>query len=164
MLFVLLRVLVGILGLAVCTTATCGPARADALDIAMRSLCGKRGPRVVPLIRASSARFGVDPLLVGALIAAESRCRPHVVGARGEIGLGQIHPRGSAAVGFSLAMLHTPAGNVDATAKHLARCLALCGFAGGALSVYSGRRYCRESPYSRRVLGMLPTESLEGDG
>jgi len=155
MLLVLLRLLVGVLGTAICTSATCGPARADTLDRVLRDLCGRRGTEIAPLVRESSHRFLLRPTLLASLIAAESRCRKDAVGARGELSLGQILPSGSAARGYTLEQLRDPATNVEAAAKHLARCLTLCGFTAGGLSVYAGWRHCRESSYSRRVLGML---------
>lgn len=43
-----------------------------------------------PQIRAAASRYGVDPLLVKAVIWRESRFNPAVRGSRGEIGLMQI--------------------------------------------------------------------------
>ncbi len=46
--------------------------------------------RFAPQIRAAAARYGVDPLLIRAVIWRESRFNPQSRGASGEIGLMQI--------------------------------------------------------------------------
>lgn len=129
------------------------PAKADQLDRALRRMCGKRGQPIAGLVRAEAHRYLLHPVLLAKLIAAESRCRSDARGALGELGLGQILPRGSAAVpGLDLL---DPATNVRLTAAHLARLEVLCGSIAGALSVYAGHRLCRPTRYSRRVLSML---------
>lgn len=130
------------------------PARASTAD-SLRTLCGSRAVDLAPLVQATARRFLLHPQFLASVIAAESTCRPRAIGARGEIGLGQIKPDGSAAAGYTRAQLFDPATNLEATARHLARLHVLCGSFAGALSVYSGRRKCRPSTYSRHVLGLL---------
>ena len=46
--------------------------------------------RFLPDIRSAAQRYGVDPLLVRAVVWRESRFRPEARGTKGEIGLMQI--------------------------------------------------------------------------
>jgi hypothetical protein len=150
-----IRLALAVIGLVLTATSTCGPARADQLDRAMHVLCGARGDAIVDTVRAEARHHLLHPIVLAQLVAAESRCKVEAKGAAGEIGLGQIKPDGSAARGRTVAQLRDPAINLHLTAAHLARLEVFCGGIVGALSVYSGRRQCRESSYSKRVLGML---------
>jgi soluble lytic murein transglycosylase len=49
-----------------------------------------RERKFIPQIRAAAKRYGVDPLLVKAIVWRESRFKPDVRGRRGELGLMQI--------------------------------------------------------------------------
>jgi hypothetical protein len=131
------------------------PVHADTLDDSLRLLCGPRGDAIAGIVRAEARRNLLHPVLLASVIAAESRCRPDAVGAKGEIGLGQLLPTGAGA-GYTRAQLRDPETNVKLTAAHLARCLLLCGdFVAGGLSVYRGVKRCKDSKGSRRVLGMV---------
>ena len=126
------------------------------IALALALLCGSGGKYLAPNIEAQAARYAVDPIVLVQLIAGESGCRRSALGAKGEIGLMQIKPGGSAASNVAPAKLWNVSVNIGLGAAHLARCLELCeGDYRGALSVYSGRRFCRPSSYSRRILGML---------
>jgi peptidoglycan lytic transglycosylase len=46
--------------------------------------------KFIPQIRAAARRYGVDPLLVKAIVWQESRFKPDVRGRKGELGLMQI--------------------------------------------------------------------------
>ena len=50
----------------------------------------ERGRRFLPQIRAAGKRYGVDPLLIKAVVWQESRFDPDVLGRKGEIGLMQL--------------------------------------------------------------------------
>jgi soluble lytic murein transglycosylase len=50
----------------------------------------RRERKFAPQIRAAAERYGVDPLLVKAVVWRESRFQPGARGAKGEIGLMQI--------------------------------------------------------------------------
>ena len=50
----------------------------------------RRERKFTPQIQAAASRYGVDPLLIRALIWRESRFRPGACGSKGEIGLMQI--------------------------------------------------------------------------
>jgi hypothetical protein len=131
------------------------PARADTLDDSLRLLCGPRGAPIADLVRTEARRNRLHPVLLASVIAAESRCRPNAIGAKGEVGLGQLMPTGAGA-GYTRAELLDPQTNLKLTAKHLAKCLLICGgFVPGGLSVYRGHRRCQDSKGSRKVLGLL---------
>jgi soluble lytic murein transglycosylase-like protein len=60
---------------------------------------------------ASGRRHGVPPEVLAAIAVGESGLNPHAVGAAGEIGIMQLHPRG---VGRVLARSTCSPGRVDA--------------------------------------------------
>jgi soluble lytic murein transglycosylase-like protein len=131
------------------------PARAsEALD-AIRVLC-PRHTAIAPLARAAAARHDVSPTLLVAVVAHESGCRWWARSGKGDVGLGQIRIGGSAAGKATVAELLDPARNLDLTAAHIARCLALCRGSSG-LSVYAGNRRCRSTRYSRAVMAKVQT-------
>jgi soluble lytic murein transglycosylase-like protein len=121
------------------------------------------------MVDRAAADHGIEPLHLVAVISAESRCRPNARHPRtGAIGLGQLLPAGSAnPAHISESRLYDPPTNINLTAAHLARCLALCGALGGgigeAISVYNGHRLvkrhgakrCPSARWAARVLGML---------
>lgn len=107
-----------------------------------------------------AARFDLPPELLAAVAAHESMFRRDAVGKLGELGFFQLKRRTIATLGYehlSDAGLMQPRINVHLGARHLARVRAICGNAPPIawLSVYSGRRKCRPSPYSRAVLRLL---------
>jgi soluble lytic murein transglycosylase-like protein len=115
-------------------------------------MCGPSAVRLAPLVRAEARRNLLHPVALVAVIAAESRCRSGVVNpVSGSIGLLQILPGGSADGGYPPDELRADDLNVRLGAAHLGRLLAFCGAWSGALSVFSGFRYCRSTRYSRRV-------------
>jgi len=79
-------------------------------------------------IKRASVRFGVDPVLVRAVIRAESGGRADVVSRRGAVGLMQLLPSTAAEYGPSLGLnqvdLKDPATNILLGTYHLARLLA----------------------------------------
>lgn len=130
------------------------PARVDALQ-ALRVLCPGR-LAMAPAFDRAAERHRVPAGLLVAMARNESTCNPGAIGKGGEVGLMQLRPGTIAAGKVQLSRLDLPAVNVDLGARHLARCLRLCGDVPAALGVYSGRRTCaqgRASGYARRVLG-----------
>ena len=129
------------------------PASAGPAERAISVLCPKS--KIDPSIVEKHARKHLlHPYLLVSLIANESGCDNTKTGALGEIGYGQIFPGRSAAKGLSRSYLKTEEGNIAATARHLARCLTLCGGLTG-LSIYAGHKKCMESTYSKNVLKNL---------
>lgn len=101
---------------------------------AMLAAVFRREHRYAPQIRAASARYGVDPRLVRALIRRESNFRADARGAKGEIGLMQVTP----AVGREYARAHglkrfrpdslfDPALNTEAGCWYLAKAMRRYG-------------------------------------
>ena len=128
-------------------------ARADTTtELALRRMCGPSAIRLAPLVRAEARRNLLSPVSLVAVMSVESRCRSSAVNpVSGAIGLMQILPHGSADGGYPPDELRADDLNVKLGAKHLARCLQLCGAWAGAVSVFGGFRRCRASRYSKRV-------------
>ena len=134
-----------------------GLARSDALDQALARRCGSKGAEWAPLIREMAHRFLLRPAVLGDLVGSESTCRPGAINRRsGAVGLGQIIPGKSAAPRLTLTDLLDARVNLEATARHLARCLLLCKALAAAVAVYDGSERCRANDWSRRVLGLFP--------
>lgn len=72
-------------------------------------------------ILAAAARKGVDPLLVAAIVQAESSFREDVVSHRGAVGLMQVMPRTAAQ--FGIADVRDPVRNLEAGMCYLAHLL-----------------------------------------
>ncbi len=70
-------------------------------------------------IQKYSKAFGLDPYLVYSLVWRESRFCPDALGAKGEIGLGQIMPATARFLGIPPQYLWDPEWNLYATAKYL---------------------------------------------
>lgn len=108
---------------------------------------------LAPTVEAASSQYEIDPVVLVALFARESACDPKAVNSRtGAIGLGQILPDGSAARGLTVGQLKNVETNITTTARHIAKCLLLCGSMVRALAVYHGRQYCRSDAYARGIL------------
>jgi soluble lytic murein transglycosylase-like protein len=104
-----------------------------------------------PKAAAAATRFGLDPALVTAVIAAESGRSVEAVSPRGAIGLMQVLPTTAAEVGVPDAA--SPATNLEAGCRYLSR---LLGYFGGdvelALAAYNAgpgavRRWGGVPPY-----------------
>lgn len=105
--------------------------------------------RIAVAVLRSSARYGLDPALVVAVIAAESGARPWVQSAKGAVGLMQVMPhmhRGMSLAG-SLASIET---NVEAGCLILADNIRRLGEARGILSYFWGSDI-RGAAYLERV-------------
>ena len=148
-----MRLLLFILGTIGCLQSCLGPARADDVPKILRERCGERGSALIGPVRSEARRWLLHPDLLARVVGHESRCDPAADSGVGDLGLGQIRLGTDAARGASRAELMRPGLNLYLTARHLAWCLILCGERiPGALSVYSGRRWCRASAYSWRVM------------
>jgi len=59
----------------------------------LTALCGAAGSVELDLlIQEAAEEAGIEPAMLAAVVAQESRCRPTALGGAGEVGLGQIHP------------------------------------------------------------------------
>lgn len=86
---------------------------------------GRRGLRFDPLIRRTALQYGVDPLLVKAIIKVESDFDPWAVSHKGAKGLMQLMPE--TARRLDVRDLFDPAENVRAGVHHLKGLLDLFG-------------------------------------
>jgi soluble lytic murein transglycosylase-like protein len=123
-------------------------------------LCGPSSLGLAPHFQHAAHRYHLRPSLLSALVRVESRCQPDAIGAKGELGLGQIKPETWAAGTYTRAQLLTPRYNLLATARHLRRLVNLCGDERGALGVYSGLRTCRQGRASRYARTVLDWEAM----
>ncbi len=100
-----------------------------------RSQAAGRLPRDAQ-IRRVAARHGVDPLLVHAVVRAESGYDPKAVSSRGAAGLMQLMP--DTARRYGVIDRFDPAGNLDAGVRYLRDLLrAFGGNVGLALAAYN---------------------------
>ena len=90
----------------------------------------RREERYTPQIRVAAGRYGVDPLLVKAVVWRESRFNPNARGTSGEIGLMQIQEIAAqewADAEHNLGFIHThcfdPGTNTLAATFYLAKLL-----------------------------------------
>lgn len=131
------------------------------------------------MIRAGRIH-GVDPWLLAAMAYRESGLNPDAIGAVGEVGVLQLHPRSARGRRALAACARAPsrctAAVIWLAAEGLAASIARCGSEPAALGAYN-RGHCGATSYSTRVLrqrGLLlawATESIsaevtaaEGDG
>lgn len=111
--------------------------------------------RAAPQIQAAVAAEGGDEMVLAAVLVRESGLRSHVIGAAGELGMGQLHPRGMARI-VCAGLDWRKADNVRCAARLLvwaeARCpgppLRWCG-------AYNGKVACGPGRYARRVLALV---------
>ncbi len=115
------------------------------------------------IIAAASARYGVDPALVWAIIAVESAFTPDARSPKGAMGLMQLMP--ATAAQYAVGDPFDPAQNIEAGTRHLRSLLdrfdttmALAAYnAGvGAVARFGGIPPYRETrEYVARVLRLL---------
>jgi len=129
-------------------------ARASETTDALKSLCSPSAVRFSPTIDREATRAGIAPVLVVAVIRAESTCDPKADSGHGDVGLGQLRIGTLAAAGATREELLTPEVNIRLTAAWLAKCLAACPTLLGGLSRYRGAG-CRDTKGSRRVVRLM---------
>ncbi len=92
--------------------------------------------KIANAVLKSSARYGVDPRLVCALLAQESHFNPHAVSPVGARGLGQLMPGTAAQMGIRNP--YDVAQNVNGAVRYLATQLQrFNGDTGSALAAYN---------------------------
>ena len=124
--------------------------------------CGYPAPEIHERIEYWARAFGLDPLLLAAVVWVESRYCVNALGKAGEVGLGQIKPATAREVGVSPEHLHHPDHNLYAAAKYLRRLylefgdwtLALAAYNRGPTRVRSEGVDAQGLAYVRRVLGV----------
>lgn len=102
----------------------------------------------------SGEKHDVDPLLVAAVAINETRLNPNAVGAVGERGIMQLHPKYKWGKRANKACRHQPRRCtryvIDSGTRLLSRCQRRCGTVERALGRYNTGT-CRENRYSRKV-------------
>ncbi len=88
-----------------------------------------------PLIETYSAKYGVDPTFVRAVIQVESDFNPLCVSHKGARGLMQLMP--GTAKQYGVTEVHDPEQNIRAGVRHLAYLLELFGDQPRALAAYN---------------------------
>jgi soluble lytic murein transglycosylase-like protein len=122
--------------------------------------CGYPDPEVHARVERWARAFGLDPLLVGAVVWVESKYCVGAVGQAGEVGLGQVKPGTALGVGVDPRYLAHPDHNLYATARYLRELYLAFGDWTLALAAYNRgpRRVRREGvdargqAYVRKVL------------
>jgi hypothetical protein len=107
-----------------------------------------RAAVVAALVGAGHAH-DVPPLLLTTIAYRESTFDHAATGQRGELGITQIMPRWEHALGCDLS---TIGGQVDCSARMLARFRATCGSWPGALTLYATGKGCATGPVTTRKI------------
>ncbi|MDR7149970.1 hypothetical protein J2W49_001925 [Hydrogenophaga palleronii] len=125
-------------------------------------------PGLRSMVAAASARQGLDPRLVVALVQVESAYRPHARSPKGALGLMQIMPATGARYGVDTPQaLLDPATNIDVGTRYLRDLhrlfdgqielvLAAYNAGEGAVKRYGNRipPYRETQNYVRKILGL----------
>jgi len=93
------------------------PVSADATPAGAASTTGAGMEALDALIRPLALRFGVDPVLVHAVVAVESDYRPAARSPRGAMGLMQLMP--AVAARYRVGDPYDPRANLEAGIRHL---------------------------------------------
>ena len=88
-------------------------------------------------IQQASARYGVSPLLISAVIGSESACQQGAVSPKGARGLMQVMPDTARAMGYDPADMFEPAIAIDAGTRYLAMQLRAFGRVDLGLAAYN---------------------------
>ena len=136
-----------------------GQAHAQSARDALAALCPTA--RIdASLIEAAADESRVPAVVLVAQMVPESSCGVKLVNVRtGALGLLQVMPGRSADPDhLERDELLDPETNVRLGARHLRRCLNLCGTLPAGLHVFHGGKKCREwrgDRYVKRVLGLV---------
>lgn len=126
-----------------------------------RGISAATAQKIASLVLGKGNKYGVDPRLVFALIAQESRFNPHAVSPVGARGLGQLMPGTAAQLGVSNPFDITQ--NIDGTVRYLAtqlkrfggdmrKALAAYNAGPGNVAKYKGIPPFRETQNYVRVI------------
>jgi hypothetical protein len=124
--------------------------------------CEARIGALTALLEEAAERHGLDPWLLAALAVRESMLNPAAVGARGEAGIVQLHPRGAGhdvryvrdadyrkACQREIDACQGPV--VERGAQHLAEAIASCGSERDGLGKYASGRCGAAGTYVERL-------------
>lgn len=118
--------------------------------------CGARARRMAALFVRAGTAHHLDPWLLVALAIRESGANPDAVGARGELGLLQLHPESRAGRLATRLCAESPGECpwilVDAASRVLRASIDRCGDEGRGLVRYHGGRCGEPDAYARSVL------------
>ncbi|TAN52772.1 MAG: lytic transglycosylase [Methylococcaceae bacterium] len=93
----------------------------------------KNRRQFAPIINETAARFGLDPLLLHAVIRAESGYNPGAISRKGAVGLMQLMP--ATASRYGVQNRQDPADNIAGGARYLSDLLNLFGPANIKLAI-----------------------------
>lgn len=99
--------------------------------------CGYPDPGIHARVERWARAFGLDPLLLGAVVWVESRYCVNALGKAGEVGLGQVKPRTALGLGVPPEYLSHPDWNLYATARYLRQLYLAFGDWSLALAAYN---------------------------
>jgi hypothetical protein len=136
-----------------------GVCRAQDASYSLAALCPTR-QALATLVEAAAHSARVRPVVLVAMARVESTCDPSAVNRRtGALGWLQVLPGRSADPDhLETDELVDPAVNIGLGARHLRRCIDLCGTLPAGLHVFHGGKKCREwrgDRYVKRVLGYV---------
>ena len=99
--------------------------------------CGHPDPKLHARVEYWARAFGLDPLLLGAVVWVESRYCVGAIGQAGEVGLGQVKPSTALSLGLDPRYLRHPDHNLYATARYLRELYLTFGDWTLALAAYN---------------------------
>jgi len=99
--------------------------------------CGYPDPGLHARVEYWARAFGLDPLLLGAVVWVESRYCVGAIGQAGEVGLGQVKPATALGLGVDPRYLPHPDHNLYATARYLRELYLVFGDWTMALAAYN---------------------------
>lgn len=111
------------------------------------------------LIIRTSAKYGVDPALVKALVHAESNFNPYAVSHMGAVGLTQVMPQTAVDLGVRPSDLTIPHINLDAGTRYLTLQLERFDSLKKALVAYNAGPRIAARVNSREDLRLIPDET-----
>jgi hypothetical protein len=141
-----------LLGLALCLTHPCGPARAaTTTELALSVACCPRAVYLAPHVDRAARRYLLHPVLLVALLRVESHCRMRAVSRKGAVCAMQL--LGVARHGHSRrALMHSPALCLETGTRWLSLMIVQCGAVARGLGSYNTGRCDRGRGFARRVL------------